>query len=100
MKAAIDNKGPRIVIYSAHDSNIISFNAALNFTNLNCLMAYFYDNADNEDTCIVKFPSFAANMILELWEEDNLSYSVKVVCILYRFYTMEYKERYLFAIIS
>jgi hypothetical protein len=63
MQAAINNQGPRIVLYSAHDTNIASVNSALNFVNVQCLIAYFLDNVDNQDTCIFKNPSFATNIV-------------------------------------
>lgn len=47
MQAAINNKGPRIVLYSAHDTNIAAVSSALNFVNVQCLIAYFLDNVDN-----------------------------------------------------
>jgi hypothetical protein len=47
MKAAMAKNGPRIILYSAHDTNILSFNSALNFVNLSCLIAYFYENVNN-----------------------------------------------------
>ena len=78
MKQRIIGKGPRMVLYSAHDTTILSFGTALNFLNIDCLMSYFYDGVDNSDSCINQFPIFATNYVIELWEEDNLSHTISV----------------------
>ena len=38
MKQSIIGKGPKMVIYSAHDTTILSLGAALNFLNISCLL--------------------------------------------------------------
>jgi hypothetical protein len=81
MKQAMEGKGPRLVLYSAHDTTILAFAAALNFLNLDCIMASFFDQVSNEDTCISKYPSFASNFVLELWQQDDLSYTIRVPSI-------------------
>ena len=79
MKQSIIGQGPKMVIYSAHDTTILSFGAALNFVNINCLLEYYYNGADNADTCLTTWPPFATNYVIELWEEDNLSHSISVL---------------------
>jgi hypothetical protein len=37
MRAAVADKGPRVVFYSAHDSTIAILLAALNLTNVDCI---------------------------------------------------------------
>jgi hypothetical protein len=78
MKQAIIGKGPRVVLFSAHDTTLMSLWAALKWISIECLMKYFYEGVDNADTCIQKNPAFASNVIFELWEEDNLSHSISV----------------------
>lgn len=63
MKQAIIGKGPRIVLFSAHDTTLMSLWSALKWTSIDCLMKYFYEGVDNSDTCIQKYPSFASNVI-------------------------------------
>ena len=67
MNEAISRKGPRIVLYSAHDSTLLSFGSALNFTNINCVIDHFYNGKENSDTCIYGFPVFGSNYVIELW---------------------------------
>ena len=43
MKQAIANQGPKLVLLSAHDTTLLSFNVALNFVNIQCIMAHYYD---------------------------------------------------------
>jgi len=64
MKQAIIKKGPRMVLYSAHDTTILSFGTALNFTNIGCLMEYFYEGKSNKDVCITDYPPFSTNYII------------------------------------
>jgi hypothetical protein len=37
MKQAIIKKGPRIVLYSGHDTTLLGFAVALNLTNIDCI---------------------------------------------------------------
>jgi len=67
MKNAIAGKGPKLVLYSAHDTTVLSFNAALELFNLNCVMDYYFKHVDNKDSCLNQYPPFATNIIVELW---------------------------------
>lgn len=67
MRLAISNEGPKMVLYSAHDTTLLSLNTALNFVNLNCLYEYFANGVSNNDTCINTYPIFASNIVVELW---------------------------------
>jgi hypothetical protein len=57
-----------MVLYSAHDTTILVFNAALQLFSVKCIADNFYDKIPNEDICISKYPSFASNVLLELWK--------------------------------
>ena len=100
MKQAIIKKGPRMVLYSAHDTTLLSLATALNFTNINCLIEYFYEGKNNSDVCINAYPPFASNFIIELWEEDNYSHTIKVKHHPCRFYTTGSSAKYRFAATS
>ena len=78
-----------MVLFSAHDTTLLSFGTALNLVNIPCLMDYFYEGKNNSDNCINQFPPFASNYVIELWEEDNKSHTISVLSLLYRFFTME-----------
>jgi hypothetical protein len=42
MENAISGNGPKIVLYSSHDTTIYALLVALNMTNLNCLTEQFF----------------------------------------------------------
>lgn len=63
MKQAIINKGPRLILYSAHDTTLLSLNSALQMVTIKCVMDYFYNGVDNFETCINQYPMFASNII-------------------------------------
>jgi hypothetical protein len=64
MKQAMDNKGPKFVIFSAHDTTILSLASAFKFISLKCVMSNFFDGVDNSEDCINKYPQFATNLVL------------------------------------
>ena len=69
---------PKMVLFSAHDTTILTFGAALNFLNMDCLIDYFYNGANNSETCINQYPDFATNYVIELWVEDDQTHSISV----------------------
>ena len=77
MKQRMIGKGPHLVLFSAHDTTILSFGRAMDFLNIGCLMEYFQGN-NNEASCINQYPIFATNYLVELWQEDDLSHSISV----------------------
>jgi hypothetical protein len=64
LKQAIDNKGPKFVIFSAHDTTILSLASAFNFVTLKCVMSNFFDGVENSEDCINKYPQFATNLVI------------------------------------
>ena len=97
IKQRIVDKGPRMILYSAHDTTLLSLASALNFVNMDCLLQYFYNGVNNSQTCINQYPVFASNFIVELWEQDNLSHSISVPIFIHRFCIMELLEKYPYA---
>ena len=81
IKQAIAGKGQRMILYSAHDTTVLSFNSALGLLSLSCIMEAFYDSANNSETCLSKFPPFATSVVVELWQEDNLEHTVRVASL-------------------
>lgn len=70
---------PQWIIYSAHDTTVSNMLAAMNMTNVECIYEAFLKNlTENTDTCISKYPLFTANIIFELYEEDDKSKSIKI----------------------
>ncbi len=81
MRRAINKDGQKIILYSGHDTTIYSLLVAMQFTDLECVCANFFNNTPNSDKCINKYPPFASNFVFELWQEDNKSYSVQVLVL-------------------
>ena len=46
-KKAIGGSGPKLILYSAHDTTIGLTLAAMNLTNLNCINDKYLNNAAN-----------------------------------------------------
>ena len=66
------------IIYSAHDSNLVSILSCFNAINVSCLAnSYKYPNY-NSSTCV--FPTYASSIFFELWTDPQnpSSASVKV----------------------
>jgi hypothetical protein len=63
MKEAQTGTGPKLVLFSAHDTTITSVAVALNLVNIPCLMDNFFNGVDNSKTCIINYPQFATNII-------------------------------------
>lgn len=78
MREAIAGRGQKLVLFSAHDTTILSLLSAFNMINIPCIMNSFLNDKD-VDNCVTAYPQFATNIVLELWQEDNLSHSVKVL---------------------
>lgn len=68
MRRALSSSGPKIVLYSAHDTTILMLLSALNLTNLKCLQDNFNNAKNSSDTCIIEYPTFASNIVFELWQ--------------------------------
>ena len=64
MRQARDKKGPKLVLFSAHDTTILSLLAAFNMANIPCIMEMFFSGTNNSDACISDYPQFATNLIL------------------------------------
>lgn len=47
MKQAIIGKGPKMILFSAHDTTLMSLWAAFNLTNIACLTEYYLDGVQN-----------------------------------------------------
>ena len=67
MREARAGRGPKLVLFSAHDTTIISVLAAFNMISIPCLMDNFFNSKQNQDTCVTGYPQFATNIVLELW---------------------------------
>lgn len=51
IKAGIEGNGPKIVLYSAHDTTIVLLTMVMKLVSLECVMDNFYNKTDNSDTC-------------------------------------------------
>jgi hypothetical protein len=60
---SIDGTGPKLVLYSAHDTTMAMTLATLNLTNVECINQYYLDGIDNSDTCLWDYPAFASTLI-------------------------------------
>ena len=67
LKKAINQESPKISIFSGHDWTMLNLLGGLNFFNMDCLLHHFVHNTTS-DTCITSFPTFASNMVVELWK--------------------------------
>jgi hypothetical protein len=78
-KAAIAGTGPKLILYSAHDTTVGMTLAAFNLTNVPCINDKYLRDMPNEDTCVSDYPRFASNFIIEIYKEDNGSHSFSIV---------------------
>ena len=67
IKQAINNKGPKIVLYSAHDITLAVVLSAFNITNVECIVQSFIFNKTLEN-CHTVYPEFTSAIIFEVWE--------------------------------
>ena len=67
MREARAGRGPKLVLFSAHDTTILSLLAAFNMINVPCIVDSFLNSKQNSDTCVTAYPQFATNLVLELW---------------------------------
>jgi len=79
LKAAIKGTGPKLILYSAHDTTVGMTLATFNLTNVNCINDKYLRDLPNEETCASDYPRFASNFIIELYKEDNGTYSFSIV---------------------
>jgi hypothetical protein len=63
MKEAKAGNGPKLVLFSAHDTTVLSITSALKLVDIPCVMDRFFNGANNSDTCISEYPQFATNVI-------------------------------------
>jgi len=47
MRDAINGSGPKMVLYSAHDTTILAFSAAFKLLSVKCIADNFYGNIHN-----------------------------------------------------
>lgn len=78
-KLAVAGKGPKLVLYSAHDTTVAMVLATFNLTNVNCINDRFIRNSSNLETCISEYPRFASNFILEIYQENNGVHTFSIV---------------------
>ena len=64
---------PKLVLYSAHDMNVVSAAAALGLISMDCLYKkHIMKHSDASPFCF--YPDFSSNMLFELWQDkENLS---------------------------
>lgn len=67
MREARAGRGPKLVLFSAHDTTILSVLIAFNMINIPCVMDNFFTSNKNVDNCVTIYPQFATNIVLELW---------------------------------
>lgn len=71
---AITKRDVQWVIYSAHDTTIGNILAGLNMTNAACIYeAYVRGDDYNKDTCVSAYPGYSANIIFEVYEDNETS---------------------------
>jgi hypothetical protein len=59
-----DQSGVQMALYSAHDTTVANFMAALNLTNVDCIyQALLSGNVSDTDTCLVRYPYYTASLI-------------------------------------
>jgi hypothetical protein len=64
IKNVVNQTGPKLILYSAHDTTLGMTLAALNLTNVNCINDKYLRDMANEETCVSDFPRFSANFII------------------------------------
>jgi hypothetical protein len=64
MKQAQAGTGPKIVLFSAHDTTILSIAMAFKLISIECLMEAYFNGVDNSRTCINSYPQFATNLVI------------------------------------
>jgi len=61
-------RAPQWIYYSAHDLTVMNMFAAMNVSNTNCVYdAYKRNLTTDTDRCIFSFPTFAVNLIFEIY---------------------------------
>lgn len=66
-KQAIAGTGPKLVLYSAHDTTLGMTLATFNLTNVACINDKYIRDMANEETCVSDYPRFASNFIIEVY---------------------------------
>ena len=66
-KAAVSGTGPKLVLYSAHDTTVAMTLATFNLTNVECINDKYIRDMPNEQTCASDYPPFASNFIIEVY---------------------------------
>jgi hypothetical protein len=64
MKQAQARTGPKLVLFSAHDTTVLSLALAFKLISIECLIDAYFNGVDNSKTCINNFPQFATNLII------------------------------------
>lgn len=69
-RRVINNQdGVQWAFYSAHDTTVGNFLAALNLTNVDCIYDAFVNGIiKNTDTCILEYPTYSSNLIFEIYK--------------------------------
>lgn len=66
------------IMYSAHDTTLLSILAGLNLTNYECLLEYRKENKKPDLNCF-SYPTYASNLFFELFQNDLTDeYYVKI----------------------
>lgn len=65
-------------MYSSHDLTINAVLSILNMKNLDCMYECFTKNITNNDKCLTTFPSYASDLIFELYKYNNGVYNFKI----------------------
>ena len=64
LKAGVAGTGPKLILYSAHDTTMGMTLATFNLSNVNCINDKFLRDLPNEETCASDYPRFASNFII------------------------------------
>jgi hypothetical protein len=69
---------PQWIIFSAHDLTIGAILSITNLWNLDCIYQSFLDNNYEDDKCVANYPTFASDLIFELYKyEENYRFKIK-----------------------
>ena len=77
-----DNYELKFAIFSAHDTTLQPYMAALNLTNWECLLEKHDKNETRKGNCVDGYPVFATQILLELHSkelESGKAYFVKII---------------------
>lgn len=79
IKKGISSDGPKLVLYSAHDTTMGLVLRTLNLTNTNCIYDRYINGVDNSDTCISDYPKYASTIVYEIYKHDDNSHTFQIV---------------------